>query len=154
MKKFQFTQEGLDKLREEYQELIDNKRKQAIDRLQKARMMGDLSENSEYTAAKEDLAFIEGRIKELEEIMANAEVVEQNWEGEIIEIGSRVIVEKNDEKDEFFIVGEFEADPMAKKLSATSPIGKALLGKAIGEKVEIQIPVGKIVYKVVDIKKS
>ncbi len=152
-KKFQFTSEGLQKLKEEYEELKNVKKEKAIDRLQKARAMGDLSENSEYTAAKEDLSFIEGRVRELEEVIKNAEIVEQAGE-EQVEIGSVVIVEGNDKKDEFTIVGEFEADPMNKKLSQTSPIGKALLGKKKGDSVEVQVPAGKIIYKILQIKQG
>jgi transcription elongation factor GreA len=154
MKKFQFTEEGYAKIKQEYEELKHSKRQQAIDRLQKARAMGDLSENSEYVAAKEDLAFIEGRIRELEELMAHAEIVATQADGHTVDMGCKVIINVNGKDDEFTIVGEFEADPMAKKLSVTSPIGKALVGKKVGETVEVQVPAGKLKYKILDIKKS
>jgi transcription elongation factor GreA len=154
MKKIQFTQDGLDKLKIEYQNMINGKRPKAIERLSKARAMGDLSENSEYTAAKEDLSFVEGRIRELEELMKNAEVIPQDAKSGTVDVGCVVVVEKDGEKDQFIIVGEFEADPIKKKLSQTSPIGKALLGKKVGEFIQVEVPIGKIVYKIVEIKKS
>ena len=152
MRKIQFTKQGYEKMQAEHDELVTQKRARAIDRLQKARAMGDLSENSEYTAAKEDLAFVEGRIKELEEIIANAEIVESVAEEGVVEIGCHVMVESNGQNHEFMIVGEFEADPHMKKLSHTSPIGSALLGKKKGDTISVEVPAGKINYKIVDIK--
>lgn len=152
MKKIQFTREGYEKLKLEHEELTSKKKHQAIDRLQKARAMGDLSENSEYTAAKEDLAFVEGRVRELEDLLANADIVDVATEHGSIVIGCKVTVETSGQHHEFMIVGEFEADPTAKKLSHTSPIGKALLGKKVGDKVEVSVPAGKMVYKIMDIK--
>lgn len=152
MKKIQFTQDGYTKLQQELELLKKTKLPQALDRLQKARAMGDLKENSEYTASKEDLAFVEGRIRELEELLHNASIVEVNMEEGAIEIGCSVEVETNGKKTEFMIVGEFEADPMSKKLSHTSPIGSALLGKKKGDKVEIEVPAGKNVYTIVNVK--
>ena len=151
--KVQFTHEGFDQIKKEQEELNTVKKLKAIDRLQKARAMGDLSENSEYTAAKEDLGFIEGRIRELDQIIKNAEIVEQNADQNTVTIGSKVVVSFNGSQDEFNIVGEFEANPMEKKLSQTSPIGKALLGTKEGDVVNVEIPAGKITYKVVEIKK-
>lgn len=152
MKKIQFTKEGFEKLKQEYDELTSKKKHQAIDRLQKARAMGDLSENSEYTAAKEDLAFVEGRVRELEELLANADIVDVTADQGAIVIGCKVKVETSGQHHEFMIVGEFEADPTTKKLSHTSPIGKALLGKKVGDKVEVSVPAGKMVYKIMDIR--
>ena len=150
--KTQLTQDGLNKLQEELKILIEVKRPTTVERLSKARAMGDLSENSEYTAAKEELAFVEGRVKEIEEILKNAEVVENQTNGLEISLGSQITVEANGEKDMFTIVGEFEADPMAKKLSSTSPIGKALIGKKMNDTVIVEVPSGKITYKVLSIK--
>ena len=152
MKQTQLTKDGLNNLKKELSLLMQKKRPSTIERLQKARAMGDLSENSEYSAAKEELAFVEGRIKEIEEILKNAEVVENRANGTEISLGSQVMVEANGEKDLFTIVGEFEADPMAKKLSSTSPIGKALIGKRTHDTVEVEIPSGKIIYKVLQIR--
>jgi len=153
MTKIQLTQKGYDDLKLEHQDLIKNKKPQAIDRLGKARAMGDLSENSEYAAAKEELAFVEGRIREIEEILNQAEVVENNhFSRNKIEIGSFVVVETNGKQELFQIVGEFEADPMNKKLSQNSPIGQALIDKRVGDLVEVTIPAGKVQYKIVEIK--
>lgn len=152
MKKTQLTQEGFDTLKKEYEELTKVKKPYAVERLHKARSMGDLSENSEYTAAKEELAFVDGRILEIEEILKNVEIVENHLSSNKIELGTSVTVEVNGKKELFQIVGEFEADPMSKKLSHTSPIGQALLGKKRGEWIEVEVPAGKIKYKIVEIR--
>lgn len=151
MNKVQFTQEGFDKIQKEHKELTGVKREKAVKRLQTARSMGDLSENSEYTAAKEDLAFVEGRIRELEELLKNAEIIKNGNHNGGVDIGDKVTVEVNGGQDKFQIVGEFEANPLEKKLSATSPIGKALFGKHRGDKVEVSVPAGKVVYTIVEI---
>lgn len=153
MNKVQLTQEGFENLKRELEELISEKRPTAVKRLEAARLMGDLSENSEYTAAKEELSFMEGRIQELEILIDNAEVVSAS-SGTGIQIGCSVIVEKNGSNEEYAIVGEFEANPMERKLSSTSPIGSALIGKKIGETVEVEVPAGKLIYKIVEIKKA
>lgn len=153
MKQFQFTKEGFEKIKTELAQLVNTKRPVAVRRLETARGMGDLSENSEYHAAKEDLSFIEGRIKELEELVQNASVVTQSLQNlNMVDIGCRVTVEKDGQQITYFIVGEFEADPLTNKLSHISPIGKAFLGKKIGEIVEVEVPVGKFEYRILDIK--
>jgi len=152
MSKIQLTQKGYDDLKKEHQDLIKNKKPQAIERLGKARAMGDLSENSEYNAAKDGLAFVEGRIQEIEEILNNAEVIENNNIHNQVQVGSSVTVETNGKNELFQIVGEFEADPMNKKLSQNSPIGQALINKKVGDLVEVNIPAGKVQYKIVEIK--
>lgn len=152
MKTTQLTKEGFEKIKKELEDLTKNKRPYAIDRLHKARAMGDLSENSEYTAAKEELAFVEGRILEIEEILKTVQVVENHNGSHMVEVGTSVVVEVNGTKELFQIVGEFEADPMQKKLSHTSPIGQALVGKKVGEWIEVNVPAGKIKYKIVEIK--
>jgi len=152
MKTTQLTKEGFEKLKKELNELIKIKKPYAIERLHKARAMGDLSENSEYTAAKEELAFVEGRILEIEEILKTVQVVENRKKSNLVEIGASVVIEVNGKKELFQIVGEFEADPMEKKLSHTSPIGKALIGKTVGDQVEVNVPAGKIRYKIIEIK--
>jgi transcription elongation factor GreA len=153
MTKIQVTQEGYEQLKNELVELKE-RRPAVLDRLGKARAMGDLRENSEYTAAKEEQGLIEGRIRELEELIKNAEVIRVDEGDHSIQIGSTVQVEVNGTSDTFHIVGEFEADPMNKKLSQSSPIGKALLGKQTGDKVEVEVPIGKIVYNIVDVKRG
>lgn len=152
MSKIQLTQKGFDDLKIEHQDLINNKKPKAIERLGKARSMGDLAENSEYTAAKEELAFVEGRVHEIEGIINNAEVVENNNTSDLVQVGSSVTVETNGKNELFQIVGEFEADPMNKKLSQNSPIGQALVNKKVGDLVEVNIPAGKVQYKIIEIK--
>jgi len=152
MVKTQLTKEGFEKLKIELQELKNNKKPYAIARLGKARSMGDLSENSEYSAAKEELAFVEGRIQEIDQILRTVEVVANQSNNHYVGIGSTVTVDNNGSREFFQIVGEFEADPMNKKLSHTSPIGNALLDKKVGDMVQIIIPKGTIKYKIIDIK--
>lgn len=152
MKNIQLTRDGYNSLQKELEELIDIKKPYTIDRLHKARSMGDLSENSEYSAAKEELAFVEGRIQEIETILKQAEIVTNHNGSHIVDIGSTVFVEVDGNKETYQIVGEFEADPMNKKLSHTSPIGKALSGKKIGESIQVTIPAGTKTYKIIDIK--
>lgn len=145
------TQEGLEALKTEYEELTNAKRPQAVERLAAAREQGDLSENSEYTDAKQNLAFIDGRIAELEAVLHGVKVVTTHTKGQV-DVGCKVTLTINGKKEEFTVVGEWEADPMAKKISHESPLGKALLGKKVGEKVEVEAPAGKILYKVLHIE--
>lgn len=154
-KTIHFTKSGHQKLIQELAELKDMKHEAAKDRLARARAMGDLRENNEYHAAKEDLATIVGRIAELEEMLRWAEVVDDavdKLECDLVRMGCKVVLEKNGKQEEYHIVGEYEADPLAKKLSRTSPIGSALLGKKKGDVVEISIPAGKHSYTIVDVK--
>lgn len=152
MKRIQLTKQGFVKLQSELNDLIKTKRPQAIERLQKARAMGDLSENSEYIAAKESLALVEERIKEIQTIIQHVEIVENGGQGNKVSLGNKVVVEINGKQEEFEIVGEFEAGPLTKKISNTSPTGKALLGKKIGDKVEVKTPGGNLVYKIINIR--
>lgn len=152
MKKVQLTKIGYQELQREYQELTKKKRPLTIDKLQKARSMGDLSENSAYSAAREELALVEGRIQEISEILKNAEVLTQNITTSEVALGSHVVIEIDGVKKDFYVVGEFEADPQKKKLSHSSPIGKALLGKKVGDMVEINVPAGRIKYKILEIR--
>lgn len=154
-KTIQVTQSGFDTLQKEYNELVKVKRPALVDRLERARQEGDLSENSDYINAREELEFMDGRIDELKEVLQNAKVVTTNGGGtSSVGIGNIVVVEVNGAKIEFHIVGEWEADPMAKKISHESPLGKQLVGKKVGEQVEVEAPAGKVIYKVLDIKKS
>jgi len=152
MKNIQLTKTGFEKLKQELEELKTKTKKEVLKRLNQARSMGDLSENSAYSSAKEELNLVEGRIAELEEILKNAKIVEEVQDKTTVQLGSSVVVEINGKKEKFEIVGEFEADPLNKKLSHTSPIGKALVGKKIGEWVEVEVPAGKIRYKIVEIQ--
>ncbi len=145
------TKEGLDELKVEYGVLVGTKRPAAVMRLSDARSLGDLSENSEYAAAKQDLAFIDGRIAELEEILHSAKVVTNHGKSHV-DIGCRVTLHVNGKKDVFTVVGEWEADPIEKKISHESPLGRALMGKKSGDSVEVEAPAGKILYKILHIE--
>ncbi len=144
------TKDGLKELQVEYDELTKMKRPTAVSRLSDARELGDLSENSEYAAAKQDLAFMDGRIAELEEIIHGAKVVTSHGKGHV-DVGCKVTLHVNGKQESFMVVGEWEADPMQKKISHESPLGKALLGKKVGDQVDVEAPAGKLLYKILSI---
>ena len=147
------TQEGAEKLRVELEELKGPKRIELAKRLKHAISQGDLSENADYTAAKEDQAFLEGKIQELEAILRNAEIINGPSSNDIVEIGSRVVVTEGDESpEEFVLVGIKEADPKNGKISNESPIGKALLGGKVGETVVAETPGGQMEFTIIEIK--
>ena len=148
MKKFHFTSQGLRELKDELKELLEGKKPKAIERVAVARSHGDLSENSEYSAAREDLAFIEGRVDELEGLIAKAQVIKKDGSNGEVKLGSKVTVKVNGSEHTYEVVGEWEADPIEKKISDTSPLGQALLGKKKGEKIEIEAPAGKVSYHI------
>jgi transcription elongation factor GreA len=145
------TKEGLADLKREHEELVNVKRPEAVARLAAARELGDLSENSEYAAAKQDLSFMDGRIVELEEILHGAKVITSHTKSHV-DVGCKVTLTINGKKEVFSLVGEWEANPTEKKISHESPLGKALLGKKVGEEVEVEAPAGKILYKVMHIE--
>ena len=147
------TQAGYDSLKTELDELVSVKRPATVDRLSNARSMGDLSENSDYHSAKEALEFLDGRISELEQVLSNAQVVNSgdSVKGEV-GMGALVTVKVNDSQHAFHIVGEWEADPKQKKISHESPLGRALVGKRVGEKVEVEAPAGKVQYTIVSVE--
>lgn len=149
--KVQLTQTGFEELKNELDGLVRVKRPAAVERLSNARSMGDLSENSEYHQAKEALEFLDGRISELEAVLTQAEVVKAGNNPGEVGVGSKVKVKANGSMHIFHIVGEWEADPKEKKISHESPLGKALLGKKVGEKVEVSAPAGKVIYTIVGI---
>ncbi len=149
----QMTPLGYRQLVDELEQLQKTGLPEAIDRVAKAREFGDLSENAEYHSAKEDLSALEGRIEELKDIISRVIVVDIRKAGdEEVGIGSVVTVEVNGGSHEFSIVGEWEADPGAKKISHESPLGKALIGKKVGDVVEVEAPAGKVVYAVNAVK--
>ncbi len=151
-KKIYLTQKGLDDHKKEYDDLVKTRRAEVVERLSLAREMGDLSENAEYTAAREELAFIDGRIEELEMLLKQAVIIaDAGHKGKTIELGSKVTVQIKGKKEIFTLVGEWEADPTDKKISHESPLGKALIGQAVGDNIEVEAPVGKMVYTIVDI---
>jgi len=148
----QVTKDGLEALKGELEVLVGQKRPALVDRLSNARSQGDLAENSDYQNAKDELEFLDGRIEELEEVLKKSVVVTSGGKrGEVV-LGTKVTVKNGSGSHVFHIVGEWEADPAQKKISHTSPLGQALIGKKVGEKVEVEAPAGKILYQVLEIK--
>ena len=145
------TQEGLDELKAELKDLEEVRIPKVIERIKTAREQGDLSENSEYHAARDEHAMLQGRVEELEELISKAKVVSKGKDDGKVGLGNKVTVEIKGKEHTYHIVGKYEADPSNKKISNESPIGQALLGKKVGEDVEYEAPVGKIVYKIVKI---
>ncbi|PIP29599.1 transcription elongation factor GreA [Candidatus Kuenenbacteria bacterium CG23_combo_of_CG06-09_8_20_14_all_36_9] len=147
------TKEGLDKLKQELHELVQVKRKEVIAKIEQAKEFGDLSENAEYHAARDEQAFIEGRIAELNSILKNITIIEETKSCGLVLVGSkiRIIDEDNKMAKEYKIVGSEEADPTQGLISNESPIGRAFLGKKAGDIVEIQTPRGCLKYKITEI---
>lgn len=145
------THEGLKKLRDEYKQLTSVKRKDVTERISKAREFGDISENSEYDTARDEQSFVEGRILEVEDILKHAKIINEKAKHNIVEMGSKVKVDVNGEKDEFVIVSSVEANPTEGKISNESPVGKALLGAKVGDVVTVSSTI-KSTYKILEIK--
>jgi transcription elongation factor GreA len=146
------TKEGLESLKKELHELKEVKRPKVVDRLANARAEGDLKENSDYHNARDELGFLDGRVQELESVVKNAKIIDGRGRGDGVAVGTSVKVEVNGNHNEFNIVGEWEANPAESKISHTSPLGKALVGKKVGEKVEVDVPAGKLTYEILEIK--
>ncbi|NLT96141.1 MAG: transcription elongation factor GreA [Clostridia bacterium] len=148
------TRAGLHKLEEELETLRTVKRKEVAERIKQAIEFGDISENSEYEDAKNEQAFIEGRIITIEKMLRNAKVIEDDErEAGIVSIGSTVTVKdiEFDEVLEYKIVGSAEADPLKNLISNESPVGRALLGQKIGSIIEVDAPAGKLKFEILDI---
>ena len=156
-KKNILTYEGLKKYEEELQDLKVVKRREVAQKIKEAREQGDLSENAEYDAAKDEQRDIEARIEELEKILKNAEVVDEDEvDLERINIGCKVKIldiEYNEEL-EYKIVGSTEANSLKGKISNESPVGKALMGTKVGDVITVETPAGAFQYKVLEIQKS
>lgn len=149
------TKKGYDERVARLEELKVNRRKEVAQKLKEAREQGDLSENAEYDAAKDEQRDIEAEIAELEEILANCEVVQETTKGkDKVKMESVVVLHdvELDEDVEYTIVGSSEADSLNNKISNESPLGSALIGKKKGESVKIEAPVGVIEYKIVSVK--
>ena len=153
-KKIFVTKQGLEELKEELHDLEKVKRPQVLERVSQARAMGDLSENSEYTAAREELSLIDGRIEELADMLKRVEIIDEEQAAKrtsAVQLGSTVTVKINGKKEVFEVVGEWEEDPQEKKISHESPLGMALMGKALNDKIDVEAPAGKIIYHIVEI---
>lgn len=148
------TKEGLEKLKEELAYLKNIRRKEVAVRIKEAISYGDLSENSEYEDAKNEQAFIEGKISDLEAKIKNAKIIKDKaTSGDIVNVGSTVVIKNLDEneKETYTIVGSTESDPLSGRISNESPIGKALLGQQIGAKLKITVPEGFVEYEILKI---
>ncbi len=151
-KKILLTEEGYKDILEEYKDLTEVQRPAVVDQIKKARELGDLSENGMYSAAREKQSFIEGRIRELEELMKNAEVVKgTNGKNNEVDLDTKVELEMPKQNIQYHIVGAEEVDFEKNKISHESPLGQALMGKQVGDLVEYQAPVGVITYKILSI---
>lgn len=154
MAKYTMTAEGKEKLQAEYDFLVGTKRKQIAEKLKEARSHGDLSENAEYDAAKDEQAEIEARISELEDMLPNISVIDESKiDKNKIQIGSRFIIHDNyfDDEETYQIVGSKEANPMENRISDESPVGMALIGHTVGDVVKIETPGGVAAYTIVEI---
>lgn len=155
-KKFILTKQGLEDLKKELDDLILNVRKDVAEEIAEARAQGDLSENAEYDAARERQAKVEARIKELQYMVDNAEIIEKhNCHGKV-DLGCKVTIHDSDidETVEYEIVGSTEADPLNGKISNESPIGEALLGKKVGSKFKVSTPNGEVEIEVKKVKNN
>ena len=151
------TYAGLKKLEDELHDLKVVRRKEVAEKIKEAREQGDLSENAEYDAAKDEQRDIEARIEELEAILKNAEVVvEDEADTEKINVGCKVLVydEEFEEEVEFKIVGSTEANSLQGKISNESPLGKALIGAKVGDEIAVEAPVGMMNYKILKIERN
>jgi len=144
------TQEGFNHLQADLTSLIDDKRPVLVNRLSSARSQGDLSENSDYISAKEELAFMDGQIAELEDVLRLSKITIP-LTNDKVDFGHAITVKIGTKQSMFTLVGEWESNPAQKKISITSPLGKAMMGKKVGDKVEVDAPAGKIVYTILSI---
>ena len=145
------SKDGLDKLRQELEEMVSIRRPEIAGRIHDAKEHGDLTENAEYEDAKNEQAFVEGRIQTLEALIKNATIIDENHSTEHVQIGSTVKVSSDDGEESFTIVGSAEARPTEGRISNESPVGRALLGKRKGENVTVSVPAGDIAYTIVAI---
>jgi transcription elongation factor GreA len=150
------TKEGLHKLQEELDSLRNVKRKEIAERIKEAISYGDLSENSEYEEAKNEQAFVEGRIMELEEKVKFAKIIEEKTHVATVQLGTNVVIKnlntRKAETEQYTIVGSTEADPLSRKISNESPVGAALLDKRKGDIVKVTVPGGVLEYEILQLE--
>lgn len=147
------TQEGFDKLQEELKYLRSVKRQEVADRLHEAMDGGELIEDAEYEAAKNEQAFVEGRIQELEILLANARVIEENTKKDTVQIGAKVTIQEDgQDPEEYTIVGPVEARPRNGRISNESPLGRALMDHRAGDNVEVEAPGGSFVVRILKVR--
>ena len=146
------SKDGLDKLRAELDEILSVRRPEIAQRIHDAKEHGDLSENAEYEDAKNEQAFVEGRIQTLEAMIKNAAIIDEHTSTDHVQIGSTVKVKGEEGPETFMIVGSAEAKPADGRISNESPVGRALLGRKKGDKVVVKVPAGDFAYTIVAIE--
>ncbi len=153
-KKVMLTEDGYNKLVEKLKYMKEVRRMEVADRLKAAIALGDLSENSEYDDAKNEQAFLEGEIAELEEKIRHAKIFENSADSNVVSMGSKIVLKdlEFNETDEYQLVGSTEADPDEGKISNESPVGAAIIGKSVGEVVEVHVGENIINYEIMEIK--
>ena len=153
-RKVMLTEEGLKKVQEELNYLKRVKRAEIAEKIRNAVTFGEIAENAEYNSVKNEQSFIEGRILALEKITENYELIDKEENPDCVLLGSDVLVEdmKNKKEYKYTILDYVESEPDCGKISISSPIGRALLGKKKGDLVEVRVPAGQIKYKIIDIK--
>ena len=145
------SRDGLEKLRRELDEVVTTRRPEVAQRIHDAKEHGDLSENAEYEDAKNEQAFVEGRIQTLEALIKNATIIDEHHSIDHVQIGSTVTVKGSDGEERFTIVGSTEARPTEGRISNESPVGRALLGRKKGDSVSVRVPAGDISYTILAI---
>jgi len=149
------TRDGLKKLEEELEFLRTVRRAQVAERLHNAQEDGELIENAEYEDAKNEQAFVEGRILQLETMLSNAVIIEERGSSDVVGLGSRVTVKEiGGGNEEYLLVGAAEANPREGRISNESPLGRALLGRRVGDEVKVQAPAGPITFRIVKIRRD
>lgn len=152
MDKYYLTKERLEELKQELYELKSKRRMEVAEHLKRAKEYGDLSENSEYADAKEEQRQVESRIYELEDLLKRAVIIKKQEGSETVQIGSKVTAKKDDKIIEYTIVGVNESNPREGKISNESPLGRALLGRKVGDSVEVTTPAGRTIYHITKIE--
>ena len=145
------SKDGLEQIRHELDELVNVRRAEIASRIHEAKEHGDITENAEYEDAKNEQAFVEGRIQALSALVKNAVVIEENHSSTHVQIGSTVTIQSKDGKESFMIVGSAEASPAEGRISNESPVGRALLGHKKGEEITVSVPAGDSKYKILSI---
>ena len=153
-KRVLLTEEGLKKLEDKLDYLKSVKRIEIAERLKAAIALGDLSENSEYEDAKNEQAFLEGEIIDLETKIRNSDIIQSNGGSDVVQMGQKVVIKdlEFDEEMTYSIVGSAEADPTEFRISNESPVGAAIIGQKVGSTVELHVPAGVLQYKIMEIK--
>ncbi|MBT3817535.1 MAG: transcription elongation factor GreA [Candidatus Magasanikbacteria bacterium] len=147
------TPEKLELLKKEYTKIKKEKMPDIATRIDEAREMGDLSENAEYHAARDEMSWAKSRLIEIDHILENAEIIDASQvDTDTVQIGNTILVEVNEKEKEYSIVGAQEADPLAGKISNESPLGEAFLGKKKGDSVDVEVPAGVMSYTILEIK--